>query len=142
MAKKEVFGIFGLKWLLNALGAFPVDRGAGDIGAIRGAMGILKDGDVLGIFPQGTRMWKEKKPFQGGVSLLAVRSDAVVVPVYISDRARLFRPIRVVFGRPVPMEEFRGRVNSQALAQLTQTIEESVFGLGAGKAEEKCKKSC
>ncbi len=85
MAKVELYKnkVFGR--LLYLLGAFPVKRGEGDIGAIKMAMKILKREDALLIFPEGTRgNGKEILSFNSGFAVLAEKMNAPVVPVYLS----------------------------------------------------------
>jgi 1-acyl-sn-glycerol-3-phosphate acyltransferase len=83
MAKRELFSSSPLQaWLLNALGAFPVDRGAGDEQALATARAILARGDCVVIFPEGTRV--RRGPLgapRRGVGRLAVETGAAVVPV-------------------------------------------------------------
>lgn len=129
MAKKEVMDVPVLGALLRALGAFAVERGSGDLAAVRSALAILKEGHALGIFPQGSRSWKSGGDFQNGAALIAFRSGAPVVPVYIHGRARLFRPLRLTFGPPVDLGGQGDRVNSQALAQATARIQAAVYAL-------------
>lgn len=129
MAKKELFAILGLGPLLRALGAFPVDRGGGDLSAVRSALDILKEGNAFGIFPQGSRSWKGGGAFKSGVALIALRSKAPVVPVYVSGRVRLFRPLKLTFGQAVDLSEFAGPANSQVLQTATVRIEQAVYAL-------------
>ena len=55
MAKKELFKVPVVNWIVGLLGAFPVDRGGNDVGAIKKSVAMLKDGECMGIFPQGHR---------------------------------------------------------------------------------------
>ena len=81
MAKKELFCNRVFDWVLRKLGAFPVDRGEGDIEAVKNALKAIKSGDNLLIFPEGTRVEHEGDlPAKGGVAVIGIRSGAVVRP--------------------------------------------------------------
>lgn len=90
MAKKEAFGFPVLPWILRWAGAFPVDRGKSDRGAIRRALAILEHGIAVGMFPEGTRskVFAMQKA-HAGVGLLALSSAAPVLPVAITGTERL-----------------------------------------------------
>ena len=102
VAKKELFGYSRLLgWVLNALGAFPVDRGAGDQDSIDTAEAILNRGDIVLMFPEGTRTRPGSlgKP-RRGVGRLALETGAPVVPIAIIGtedirRGWRFRPRKV-----------------------------------------------
>ena len=85
MAKKEIF-LPGLRGLFAIFGAFPVDRQGGGRSALRTAMNLLSEGWALGIFPEGThKQTDEDREAKSGVSMLAVRGRARVLPIYIGD---------------------------------------------------------
>ncbi len=98
MAKAELFEnkLFGA--VLRGLGAFPVKRGAADIGAIKEALKILNGGGRLLVFPEGTR--NSTDGAKAGAGMLALRSDCDVVPVYVSPGRKLFHRVYIVFGQP------------------------------------------
>ncbi len=110
MAKKELFKIPLLAQLIKMLGAFPIDRGGNDVGAIKRAVSILEEGKCLGIFPQGHRYpgvdprTTQKK---NGAALICTRAKADVVPVYIwrkNNKFKLFCRTYVVIGERIPFE--------------------------------------
>lgn len=130
MAKKELFSTKLFGRILRALNAFPVDRGAADLSAMRAAFSVLKQDEVLGIFPQGTRDLTGKGiKMENGVSMIALRSRAPVVPVLILGPYRLFRPIRLIFGPPVDLSEFAGRIDSANIKAATQQIGQALWTL-------------
>lgn len=124
MAKEELFKIPILGSILPALGAFPVRRGTPDRSAIRQALRVLKDGQVLGIFPEGTRSKTGRlQKAEPGTALLAIKSQAPLVPVAILGPYRLFRPIRVRIGAPFTVEEFYDqRLSSEVLGPASEKI--------------------
>ena len=136
MGKKELFENRLLGWAFRRVHGFPVDRGNMDMAAIRTAMGVLKEGNTLGIFPEGTRSKSgHMLPLLGGASLLALKSGCDVVPVYIDGNYRPFRRIVVRVGKPVDMADLRaGRMNRETCDVLTQRIEAAFARLSNGKS--------
>ncbi len=96
VAKKELFARRWQAWVLNALGAFPVDRGAGDADMIDTAKTILARGDIVLIFPEGTRIRPGSlgKP-RRGVGRLALETAAPVVPVAVIGTEAVRRGWRI-----------------------------------------------
>lgn len=136
MGKKELFENRAFGWVLRKVHAFPVDRGNIDMGAVRTAMNVLKDGDTLGIFPEGTRSRTgHMLPLLGGASMIALKSGCDVVPVYIDGRYKPFRRMRVIVGQPVQMDDLRaGRMGRESIDALTARIEASFGQLSGGKS--------
>lgn len=110
MAKSELFENKLVSKFLKALGAFPVHRGRGDIGAIKSALSILKNDEPILIFPEGTRVHNESlSEAKPGTVMLAIRSEVPVVPAYISGKYRLFSKITITFGKPIYYENYYGK---------------------------------
>ncbi|WP_017728056.1 lysophospholipid acyltransferase family protein [Halalkalibacterium ligniniphilum] len=108
MAKQELFEKPILKGLLPRLGAFPVRRGMGDKQALRTGIQYLKDGEILGLFPEGTRS-KDGKIGKGlaGAGFFALRTDAAVVPCAIIGPFRRFKTVKMVYGKPIDFQALR-----------------------------------
>ena len=124
MAKRELFEFHPLiAWLLSGLGAFPVDRGAGDEDAMQTARAILQRGDCVVLFPEGTRV--RPGPFgraRRGVGRLALESGAPVAPVAVLGtedvrRGWRIRPRKVRLRVGAPLRFPRVAHPSPALAK-------------------------
>lgn len=101
MAKAELFKNPLLNWLLRKLGAFPIHRGANDLGAMKTAMKCLQDGQKLMVFPEGTRVEEEgEASAKGGAVMLAIRTGVPMVPIYCGGKKKLFHRGTIVFGAP------------------------------------------
>jgi 1-acyl-sn-glycerol-3-phosphate acyltransferase len=133
MAKAEVFSWPIIGFLARLAGAFPVKRGDADMRAVKYSLQILAQGGVLGIFPEGTRA-KEgevKTPFQG-VTMLAERTQSLIVPTAIVGSYRLWQPLTIVFGQPVNVlslckaGEYDRSAATARLMEIINRLKESV----------------
>ena len=137
MAKIELFKFKPLAMFVGGLLAFPVDRGHNDLNAVRTAIKLLADGHILGVFPQGTRSPDNRRtPMLNGVSMIALRAQKPVIPVYIGGPYRAFRRTPVRIGKPVDLSEFGRRMDSETLTAATHRIEEAVWGLAPENAQK------
>jgi len=146
MAKKELFRVPVVSWLVGLMGAFPVDRGGNDVGAIKKAVNMVKDGECMGIFPQGHRYPEvdpRSTPAKNGAALICTKAEADIVPVYIArkdNRHKLFRKTWVVIGDPIPFEELEfDRDASGEYARITDKIFDRICSLGENFSEEEAK---
>ncbi|MBQ7160609.1 MAG: 1-acyl-sn-glycerol-3-phosphate acyltransferase [Clostridia bacterium] len=112
MAKAELFKVPLLRRLIKILGAFPINRGEADVGALKTCLKLLSDGEVVSIFPQGKRFPKvdvrDTEP-KAGVGMIAYRSGVPVLPVYLETKKNkhlIFRRNTVHIGEPIMPEEF------------------------------------
>ena len=130
MAKIELFKWKPVAAFIRALGGFPVDRGHSDLNAVRTALKLVADGHALALFPQGTRSRDNARtPMLSGVSMIALRSKAPVIPAFIDGPYRPFRRTRVCFGRPVSFEGLGPRVDGETMSAATKRIEDAVWGM-------------
>jgi len=136
MGKKELFRVPLLRGLIRALGAFPVDRGNADMTAVRTSLAILKQGGVLGIFPQGGRENGGYRGMETGVALIALKSGAPVVPMRFMKKFRPFRRNALSIGEPVDLNAYSIRSGSEALTKATQKIEAAVAALREAGGEK------
>jgi len=134
MAKSELYW-FPLTLILNGAGAFPVRRGQADAEAIDTAVRLAREGNVVAMFPEGTRRRKglvkrfEARP-RSGAARIALEAGVPLVPAAVAGTDRLLRlgPLRVVYGAPVDIDDLRGgdvRENAlEATNRLMARIEE------------------
>ena len=130
MAKQELFRIPVLGPVITGLHAFPVDRSRGDAAAIKKAVGVLRTGAALGIFPEGTRNHDGTVVPQSGVALLHYLSGAPILPAYIdgSGQARRLARISVVLGEPVSFTTGK-KASREEMANWTTEIMQRIFAL-------------
>lgn len=124
MAKEELFKKKVANWFLRRLHAIPVARGKSDLKAVKTALTVLKNGNILGIFPEGTRSETgELLPFEPGAALMALRAGVPVVPVFISGNYKLFHQIKLYTHPPVDLKEIVGdKTNSTSIDQATEYL--------------------
>jgi 1-acyl-sn-glycerol-3-phosphate acyltransferase len=110
MAKEEIFKVPVLGNIVRKCNAFPVKRGMGDREALRAGLKVLKDGNVFGLFPEGTRS-KTGEIGKGlsGAGFFALRTEAYVLPCAIIGPYKSFGKLKVVYGKPIAMEEVRSK---------------------------------
>lgn len=102
MAKAELMRVPVIGPLLGKAGVFGIDRGRADVGAIKTAMKLLKSGEKMIMFPEGTRVEEGKEDHEAktGAAMLALRTGVPIVPVYVPGKKKWFRPTPVVIGEP------------------------------------------
>jgi 1-acyl-sn-glycerol-3-phosphate acyltransferase len=128
MAKSELYW-WPLGPILNAGGAFPVRRGERDVEAIRTAIELARSGGVIAMFPEGTRRTKglRKKHTaraHTGAARIAFEANVPLVPAAITgtDRVARLGPLRVRYGRPIPVDDLRGREPAVAAREATDRL--------------------
>jgi 1-acyl-sn-glycerol-3-phosphate acyltransferase len=120
MAKEELFSVPLIGKLVPHLNAFPVKRGMSDREALRKGLNVLKEGKVLGLFPEGTRSRNgELQQGLAGAGFFALRTEAQVLPCAIIGPYKPFQKLKVVYGQPISMEDLR---SSRASAEETTEV--------------------
>jgi len=131
MGKKELFDnkIFG--YLFRKLGAFPVDREGVSMSAIKSSMAVLKDNNVLGIFPEGTRVKEyDEKNAKPGIALIANKTKASIIPFYIKGEYKFRGKIEIFFGDETNyFEAFQGKVNTETYTEIGKQILKDIYNL-------------
>lgn len=128
MGKKELFKNKFLDSFFRGLGAFPVDREGSDISAIKSALRVLKQGELLGMFPEGTRTSGYSKEYvKPGVAMLAVKSRSLVIPVRIESNYKLLSKVKITIGRPKDFSAKEDKVNDYE--QISDNILRTIYSL-------------
>lgn len=124
MAKKELFAHKITNWFMRRMNAFPVDRGANDMAAVRTAIDTLGMGRPLVIFPEGHRYTDgEIHEIKPGAALIALQSGAPLIPARIHGGYRLFGKVTLRIGTPIKVERKRAAgLLQEATAQLTEAM--------------------
>ncbi len=121
MAKQELFKNPLLGWFLRRMDVFGVERGSGDMAAVKTAIRVVRNGEILGLYPEGTRS-KDGKPGRAktGVALIAKAAKCDVVPAAVICRGKLrpFKRIRLVVGKPVSYQEIADRAPDNSRESL------------------------
>ena len=137
MAKSELYW-WPLNHLITAGGGFPVRRGERDIEAIKTAVDLARQGHVVAMFPEGTRQRKglvkryQPKPHTGAARI-ALEAGVPLVPAAVAGSDQLARlgPLRVRYGRPIPLDDLKDEDPSLAAREATERLMAEIKRLGA-----------
>jgi 1-acyl-sn-glycerol-3-phosphate acyltransferase len=132
LADAYLFKFKPFGWLIRSLNAFPIQTGKGDVGAIKQTIALLQAGEVLTIYPEGTRSPNgQLQPVLGGAALAIRRAKVPVMPAIIVGayeayprQAKIPRPgrVRVVFDQPVQLDHLKGEEIVTFLQQKFATM--------------------
>ena len=146
MAKKELFSIPVVSWFAKNMGAFPVDRGGGDVGAVKKSINFLKNGECVGLFPQGTRQ-AGKDPrstkVKAGAGMIAHHANVDILPVHIYREGYVSKMLKrtvISIGKPIPFSEFSFDADkSGEYLRISSEIFDRICTVGE-EAIEECQK--
>lgn len=134
MAKQELFKFKPFGWLIKKCGAYPVKRDNHDVAGANHTIGLLKEGEAVGIFPQGTRSKGRglSLPVKPGFLRLAIDGGAKIVPIAIWGKIRIFGRVYVKFGDPIdPLEMLNGAKpgDKEAVKAATEKYMADVYAM-------------
>lgn len=143
MARSSLFTNRFFGWLIRTLGAFPVERGAADLAAMRTSIELIKNGTVMLVFPEGTRTSDGKTAeFHSGAFMLIKRAQPIVVPVAIEgafdawprnrSRPKLFGRVGIMFGEPLDPRSLMELGPDAAMSMLHEKVETMRLELAKG----------
>ena len=109
LAKNEIMKWPVVGWIAKKAGVIGVKRGDADVTAIKECMRVLRSGEKLLMFPEGTRVKEgESVDAHSGAAMLATRTGVPILPVYITPNKRKIKKVKVIFGEPY-LPQFEGR---------------------------------
>lgn len=130
LAKKEIFENKIIGFLFKKLKAIPVHRGEADIGAVKKILSVLKNGEQLLVFPQGTRKddAQDLEKLKNGTAMFALKTNSPIIPMMFMKKPRIFRRNTLVIGKPIDVAPFLENKPSketyeEVSALLTQKME-------------------
>lgn len=128
MAKKELFDNKFLGFLLNKFGAFPVDRDNVNIKTIKDSIKLVKNNEVLGIFPEGTRVQTvSEENMKTGVAMIASRAGADVIPVFINSNYKFRSKVEVFVRDKIAISSFDDVSKDIRNKAITRAIYENIY---------------
>lgn len=134
MAKYELFKKPFLSFLLPMWGVYPVKRGEADFNAIKITLKHIENGQLVGIFPEGTRV-KENEIGKAnpGVAMFAVKSSCPVIPTAITGSYVPFSKLCITFGQPMDLSKYKKeKMTKDDYLELTKIIMDKVKELKRG----------
>ncbi len=131
MTKKEMFKNKILSFILLKLGTIPVDRDGADLSAVKKSLKVLKENNLLGIFPEGTRVeglsLDNAKP---GIGMICVKGNSPIIPVYIDTTYKYFSRVNIHIGEPIDFSNFYGKkLSVNEYTDISKTILEKIYEL-------------
>lgn len=131
LAKKELFKYKISAWLFKTLNVIPIDRNGNDVDAIRKSLKILNENEVVGIFPEGTRI-KDKSMisrdnFNDGIAMIAARSNADILPVTIKGDFKLFSKVELIYHDRIRIEDYKHLNRKQMYGKIVDDVYNSIY---------------
>jgi 1-acyl-sn-glycerol-3-phosphate acyltransferase len=111
MAKSQLWDKPISRWFANKCECIPVKRDGTDVQAVKTCMRLLKNGEIINIFPEGTRnhSYDDFLPFKGGAAALSIKTQTPILPVIQVEKVKAFHTIDVIYGDPIEFKKYYGK---------------------------------
>ena len=128
LAKKEIMTNKFTTWFWTKIGVVPIDRSKADVSAIRRCLTLLKQGDSLVVFPEGTRADDDNmKEFKNGGTMLGIKSGVEILPIYITQKPKFFKRIKIIIGNSFNLKQYEGvKLTKELLDEAGYIILENI----------------
>ena len=130
MAKKALFKnkLFG--WLIRGLGAIPVEPEENSMETIKIFLRLLKEGNAVTVFPEGTRFSKSIDDVKSGAVMFAIKTKTPIIPTAIKGKYKLFRKMKLTYGKPIYYTEYYGtKVSHEELHRLSVELMTKIYDM-------------
>ncbi|BFT66056.1 1-acyl-sn-glycerol-3-phosphate acyltransferase [Parvimonas parva] len=123
LSKKEIFEKKLSAKFFTKLGVIPIDRENTDLKAIKSCFRVIRNGDLLGIFPEGTRVKTiDINNMKKGVALIALKNKVNILPIHIEASYKIFSKITVDVYPMIETNNFDNMEDSEAIDKLTEEL--------------------
>lgn len=131
ICKESMFKNKILCWALKLADTIPLNREKNDIESMKRSLKALKNGDILGVFPEGTRKGMEKNlKAKSGAAFFSLKTGTKVIPLGIQGSFKPFTKVKLVFGEPLDFSEYYGKEkDKEALEKVTNIIMDNIVML-------------
>lgn len=131
LAKEELYKNGFIRWIADLFGIYPVKIGNKSMETMKISLRLLKNNELLMLFPEGTRngMAKNVKPKDGAIKL-AIKSNTPIIPVGIQGNFKPFTKVKVNIGKAIYYTEFKDKINDkETLEKLTDDLMKQIIKL-------------
>ncbi len=128
VSKEDYYNHAFFRWLFPKFGVITLDREKPGISTIRKIVDVLKKGEIVGIYPEGTRNRDDDADmleFKNGVALFALRAKVPVVPVYSYRKPRAFHKNYLYIGKPVYPADYDGPVTAEKISRFASAVRDA-----------------
>ena len=131
LAKDNLFVGPIRKWFANLFGIYPIKQDSADIDAIKTSLRVLKNGEPLMIFPEGTRNGLAKgAPLKNGPVVLAIKSKTPIIPVGVKGNFKFWSKVRIIIGKPISYDEYKDKIkDKEFISNLTKELMDEIVKL-------------
>lgn len=128
MAKKEIFKYKFSNWFFTKMGVIPVDRENNDLSAVKKSLRVLRNNNILGIFPEGTRVKNiDYSNMKKGVAFIALKSNSKILPVHIESNYKIFSKVTVKVYNVIDTVEYVNIEELEAIDKITEDLFKSIY---------------
>ena len=129
VGKEDLCRIKIINWLAHVFDCIPIKRNTQDLDAMKRCLKVLKENEVLGIFPEGTRNGMAKgAEVKNGASFMALRTGSPIIPVGIKGSFKPFTKVTINYGKPIDVTKY-DKNDKNSLDKLTKEVMENIVEL-------------